>query len=121
MSSCTAYKPYLDRNVDSPAVIRSKMFPDEKYEIRLLTGQTMIMKVDSVQDERLVGNIFVRGSEKNTKLKNYMIPYDQIDSVKKGKISAGRTAIAIVLPVTLLIFAFSDMTFTMGETTLFGF
>jgi hypothetical protein len=107
--------------MDSPAVIRSKILPGEKYEIRLRTGQTMIMKVDSVQDEKLIGNVFVQGSEKNTRIKSYMVSYHQIDTVKKQKISAGKTAIAIILPITLLIIALSDMTFTMGEMTLFGF
>jgi hypothetical protein len=117
LSSCTTYKPFLDSRVDSPTVMKSRILQGEKYEIRLLTGQTMIMKVDSIQDEKLVGNVFVQGSEHNTRIKNYMVSFDQIDSVEKPKISAGKTAIAILLPVTILIIGMSNFSLDMGGMT----
>lgn len=106
-----SYKPYLNRQRDSSLQLKEKIAVGKKYEFKLVSGQTLLMKVDTVGDDRVKGDAVLKGGGR---INNYIVLFDQVESIKEGKISIGWTLFAIAVPVTVLVIIFSNMTYDLG-------
>lgn len=110
-----SYRPYVSKEQTSPAELKEKIIAGKKYQITLVTGELLAMKVSRILDDKLMG--MVNQPRKNFRQENYMIRFDQIESVKNQKVSAGQTFIAIAVPVGVIIFFISNISFTFGGST----
>jgi len=114
LSSCYSYKPYLNDLQISSEVLREKIAPGKKYEVLTTDSKKLTIKVDSVTNDRLIGDASWKvntGQSKNPQQisnqtiyqKKYSILFNQIKSIKERKISAGKTIAAIAIPIGILV------------------
>lgn len=100
LTSCYAYKPYLEKGKTSPEELRANLTQGETYELAMTTGRMYEVKVDSVMSDRLIG---AATNENNQKQNDYIILFNQIESVRKKKVSTGLTIIAVAVPIIGMI------------------
>lgn len=101
LSSCYSYKPYLNGPA-SPSAFKDSITEGKKYELKLVGGRTVVMKVDSVASDRLVGDVSENGPKGIFRQEDFIIAYDQIESVENRKFSTWKTIAVIVIPVVVL-------------------
>lgn len=116
LSSCYTYRPYLDSSQTSPEVLNGKFVIDKKYEITLTTGQKLQIKVDSLTEQYIRGQVF--SPEKQFRQKNFMIPYDRIASVKNKRFNPVLTIIAVGVPIGALVLFISNPSFDIAPFSI---
>lgn len=109
LSSCHSYKPLVNDQKVSPETIKENITVGKKYEILTNSGLKMYVKVDSIGEDRLIGNtqVFINGSSHREK--SYIIYFANVESIRYQKFSAGKTLAAIIIPIGIFALLWGSM------------
>jgi hypothetical protein len=102
--SCHSYIPYLNDQQISSEVLREKIEVGKKYEVLTKDHKKMIMKVESLTEDKMIGEARVSVDGNTFQVKNQIILFDQIASVRNQKVNAIKTIAAIVIPIGIIAF-----------------
>ena len=118
LSSCHSYKPLVNDQKVTPGIIKENVIVGKKYEIVTNSGMKMFVKVDSIREDRLIGDtqVYINGSSHREK--NYIIYFANVESIRFQKFSAGKTIAAIVIPIGFLVVLMSTVEYSMNFSGL---
>ena len=117
-TSCHSYKSMLNDQQVSDKTLRENIIPGKKYEVTTKERMKMVIRVDSLFEDRMVGStrLLVNGLTRHKK--NYPIYFEQVESVRDQKISTGKTIAVILVPIGLFVAVISTLDHAYGSPDL---
>lgn len=111
LSSCVGYKPYLEASNVNAERLSEKIIPDKRYELLVVGGKKVRIRVDSVLTDRIVGDTYISG-QPGSRQNDNVIFFRQIMSVKERKVNVPLTIGAVgAVAAGLVIWSTSDFLF----------
>lgn len=107
--SCHSYKSMLNGQQVSGETLRENIVLGKKYKIITKEDMKMVIKVDSVFEDRMVGKarLLVNGITRHQK--DHPIYFEQVEPVRYQKISTGKTIAVILIPIGIFIAVISGL------------
>lgn len=108
--SCHSYKPIMKDQQVSPESLQQNIIVGKKYEITTKGKMKMFIRVDSLLDDRMTGDTKMIVNSSSHHQKDYAIFFDQVESVRYQKFSAGKTIAIIVIPIGFFVVLAAEYT-----------